>query len=49
MLAAAGVVVWAAAALVAPIDAIQAAGATVAMVFSWEVAGVLERWVTPSR
>ena len=42
---AAGLAVWSAAALTQPVQALQVAGASVALVFSWEAAGVLERVV----
>jgi hypothetical protein len=45
LLAAAGVLVWGAAAVADPVQALQVAGVSVALVFSWEAAGVLERFV----
>ena len=45
LLAASGIPVWAAAALSQPVQSLQVAGASVALVLSWEVAGVLERFV----
>lgn len=45
LLAAAGIPVWGAAAMAQPVQALQVAGASVAVVLSWEVAGVLERLV----
>jgi hypothetical protein len=45
LLIAAGLPVWGSAALTDPIQALQVAGASVALVFSWEAAGVLERLV----
>ena len=45
LLLAAGLAVWSAAALTQPVQALQVAGASVALVFSWEAAGVLERAV----
>ena len=45
LLAAIGIPVWGAAAMAQPVQALQVAGASVALVFSWEVAGVLERFV----
>jgi hypothetical protein len=45
LLLAAGLAVWSAAALTQPVQALQVAGASVALVFSWEAAGVLERVV----
>lgn len=49
LLIAVGVPVWAAAALAQPEQAMQVAGASVALVFSWEAAGVLERFVRELR
>ena len=49
LVAAAGAPLWAAAALLQPVAALQVAGAAIALVFSWEVAGVLERLVMPQR
>ncbi len=45
LLVAAGIPIWGAAAMSAPVPALQVAGASVALVFSWEAAGVLERFV----
>jgi hypothetical protein len=45
LLLAAGLAVWSAAAVTQPVQALQVAGASVALVFSWEAAGVLERVV----
>ncbi|MES3034787.1 MAG: hypothetical protein V4813_12385 [Gemmatimonadota bacterium] len=45
LLVAGGIPVWGAAAMAQPAQALQVAGASVALVFSWEVAGVLERFV----
>ena len=45
LLVGAGSLVWGAAALSQPAQALQVAGASVALVFSWEAAGVLERFV----
>lgn len=45
LLAAGGIPVWGAAAMTQPVQALQVAGASVALVLSWEVAGVLERFV----
>lgn len=44
-LIAAGLPVWATAAMTQPVQALQVAGASVALVFAWEAAGVLERLV----
>gem|GEM_PF-5209763 len=45
LLIAAGLPLWSAAAVTQPVQALQVAGASVALVFSWEAAGVLERFV----
>ncbi len=45
LLLAVGSVVWGANGLVQPIAALQVAGAAVAVIFSWDVAGVLEYYV----
>ena len=45
LLIAAGLPLWSAAAVTQPVQALQVAGASVALVFSWEAAGVLERLV----
>ena len=45
LIAASGLPVWASAAMTQPVQALQVAGASVALVLSWEVAGVLERVV----
>ena len=45
LLLATGLPVWSAAAVTQPVQALQVAGASVALVFSWEAAGVLERFV----
>jgi hypothetical protein len=45
LLVGAGVPIWGAAAVSQPVQALQVAGASVALMFSWEAAGVLERFV----
>ncbi|MCC7052743.1 MAG: hypothetical protein IT355_05710 [Gemmatimonadaceae bacterium] len=49
MLAGTGVAVWGAGAWLQPLAALQVSGAAVALVFAWEVAGVLETLVQQRR
>lgn len=44
-LCAIGNLIWGMSALLQPVLALQVAGASVAVVFSWEAAGVMERFV----